>query len=104
MAIDRGADFAEGRYRDAQFRGRADAICQIIFGWRRGAYCTADGSQRIKSCGGGCSRFSGGAGGILPFWIGRAAGSLLGNLLAARVADPAIFDVDDGDAAPISWK
>src|SRR5580704_9483825 len=104
MEVDRSADLAEGRYGDAEFCGRADAVRQNVFGWGRCAHCASDWGQGIKSGGGGCSGAGGGACGVLPLRIDGTDGSLLGELLASRLADSTVLDVDDSDAAPISWE
>ena len=64
--LNRGRDHAEGHHRDAQLRGRADAVSgTLVSRRRRGAYRAADRRQGTQPRGRRCARARARAGGVL---------------------------------------
>ncbi len=77
---------------------------RLISGRGRSPHCASDRSQGTQSGGGGCPHSRRSDGGILSCEQDRTARSLLGEVLAASLAGPALLAVDDHHAAPVSWR
>ena len=95
-----GADPREGRHRDAQLRGRADAARPAVPRRRRGAHRPADRREGAEPRDRGRARCSPRRS---PTGTGRATtpcSTLLGRMPAPRLARRALLVVDDDDAAP----
>src|SRR5215469_3040854 len=98
MEFNQGHDFAEGRYRDAQLRDRADAIRANVSGGRCGAYRATYGCEGAQFSCRGCADPISCASGVLWFGNNRTAFAILGGLPAESMARAAILVVDDVDA------
>src|SRR5215475_2779516 len=104
IQADGRASDSKRRDRDEKFCGGADAVWAPVPYGGFGTHCSADRGEGIESGGGGCASAGGGIERILRNRKTRTAGAIFGDLFEACVEGPAVFLVDDFDAAQVSGR